>query len=87
MDEETFIRVHLDVTQVKKTMCNAHFVLGMKKRIFNDFKILSTAHLFYVVMSLQCLNAVLQSSNEFSLLLMSTTQTLCLKELHLFVQE
>ncbi|RXN24795.1 exocyst complex component 3-like protein [Labeo rohita] len=49
MDEESFIRVHLDVTQ--------------------------------------CLNAFIQSSKEFSHTLMCTTQTLCLKELHHFVQE
>ncbi|KTF83140.1 hypothetical protein cypCar_00047348 [Cyprinus carpio] len=49
MDEETFIRVHLDVTK--------------------------------------CLNAVIQSSKEFSHTLMCAAQTLCLKELHHFVQE
>ncbi|KAK2896478.1 hypothetical protein Q8A67_010966 [Cirrhinus molitorella] len=49
MDEETFIRVHLDVTQ--------------------------------------CLNAVIQRSKEFSHMLMCTAQTLCLKQLHHFVQE
>ncbi|XP_042624516.1 uncharacterized protein LOC109103836 isoform X2 [Cyprinus carpio] len=49
MDEETFIRVHLDVTQ--------------------------------------CLNAVINNSKEFSNTLMCTAQTLCLKELHHFVQE
>ncbi|KAK2896480.1 hypothetical protein Q8A67_010968 [Cirrhinus molitorella] len=49
MDEETFIRVHLDVTQ--------------------------------------CLNAVIQSSKEFSHTLMCTAQTLCLKQLYRFVQE
>ncbi|XP_050982032.1 uncharacterized protein LOC127175162 [Labeo rohita] len=49
VDEETFIRVHLDVTQ--------------------------------------CLNAVIQSSKEFSHTLMCTAQTLCLKELHHFVQK
>ncbi|XP_016384592.1 uncharacterized protein LOC107721211 [Sinocyclocheilus rhinocerous] len=49
MVEETFISVHLDVTQ--------------------------------------CLNAVIQSSKEFSHTLMCTAQTLCLKELHRFVQE
>ncbi|XP_058652480.1 uncharacterized protein si:dkey-196h17.9 [Onychostoma macrolepis] len=49
MDEETVIRVHLDVTQ--------------------------------------CLNAVIQGSKQFSHTLMYTTQTLCLKELHQFVQE
>ncbi|XP_016368057.1 uncharacterized protein LOC107708373 [Sinocyclocheilus rhinocerous] len=49
MDEETFIRVHLDVTQ--------------------------------------CLNAVIHNSKEFSNTLMCTAQTLCLKELHHFVQE
>ncbi|XP_050982029.1 uncharacterized protein LOC127175158 [Labeo rohita] len=48
MDEETFIRVYLDVTQ--------------------------------------CLNAVIQSSKKFSHTLMCTTQMLCLKELHHFVQ-
>ncbi|KAL1263307.1 hypothetical protein QQF64_006046, partial [Cirrhinus molitorella] len=49
MDEETFIRVHIDVTQ--------------------------------------CLNAVIQRSKEFSHTLMCTAQTLCLKQLHYFVQE
>ncbi|XP_016355990.1 uncharacterized protein LOC107699292 [Sinocyclocheilus anshuiensis] len=49
MDEETFIRVHLDFTK--------------------------------------CLNAVIQSSKEFSHTLMCTAQTLCLEELHHFVQE
>ncbi|XP_043085433.1 uncharacterized protein si:dkey-196h17.9 [Puntigrus tetrazona] len=49
VDAETFIRVHLDVTQ--------------------------------------CLNAVIQSSAEFSHTLMCSAQILCLKELHHFVQE
>ncbi|XP_059421533.1 uncharacterized protein LOC132156604 [Carassius carassius] len=48
MDEETFIRVHLDVTK--------------------------------------CLNYVIQSFQEFSHTLMCAVQTLCLQELHHFVQ-
>ncbi|XP_052428448.1 uncharacterized protein LOC127970178 isoform X2 [Carassius gibelio] len=48
MDEETFIRVHLDVTK--------------------------------------CLNDVIQSFQEFSHTLMCAAQTLCLQELHHFVQ-
>ncbi len=38
MDEETFIRVHLDVTQVKKTMCNANFFLVIKRGFVMVFK-------------------------------------------------
>lgn len=86
MDEETFIRLYIDVTQVSlgERVKQDLFLFSHVKR-YRGF-IWYIAHIFYVLLS-QCLNCAILDAKKVGLTLMHAVQILCSEELHGFAQK